>query len=970
MADIKKNMEATLDVLEKIKKLEEELVGTGGKRFNLELKIAASKKATQKEQKAINDLLKEEDKLNADILESQKEMEKSLTDVGNQYDNVASGAGHLKNMLKAGPKDLRASAKAAGAWAGKMSDIGNRFGQMPGAMGKAAKAAGLLGGAVGGIATKLAGVPGLILMALKALGDAAVKYDNWIKGLNKNFAMVRGPDLFTSDVANQMKDFNSALFSVHDNIRDGLDNKEVLQFIDSMYQAGTAVSKINTGLFSYRDTVHIAAKASAVFGMDLSQTGALMSKMVTDMKYSLGDVDKAFVQVAFDAQRSGLSTDRFWQSVENATASLSLYGKFVKGFANTLANAQKSQTAGAAETLDAVQNLTRAFSTMDVSAAAGFMKIAQRGGAEFDKMFKNLQDESAAALKDLQDTKRVQLVQKLEIATKKGDQDAINKLNAEIKDLDVTIGNTKGERDDLGILVNLVKAGDFTKVGPMLAKLSDKSPVLLMKLLKGVNGTSDGMLNFTKLSYGTGQDYLIALEAIKNLMPNLSADNQKFFLKQFMNASNLQQKAIGIGSQGNDNQKSFISNLKSMDGNLKGGSIVKALESLNEKSSPEALETASATLQDMLKMEKGDADELVKTAAASAEMNKSFQNFVNLAVKGNKRTEAEQKEFANMNSSLLETAKGIDLNNKIFEYDASHNLTSSLDTQAAYDDTFDQIKNNTLTFEKMKEIVKDGVSWQLGSWELLRSLDTWVTKIGRRYLSKTGGGGKEQEAAKKALKAQNIDFSNPEKTVAEYRGYLDEQQKLLASGNLTPEKEKEVTKNIIDYQQVIDNVQAAADDFSMNFSNFLKKTADERSEMFRTTPTETGTYVQQTFANGKPNYGPSIPLRGSLPGAPGTTTPTTDVPLKQGLMSPEKVTTAGAVVLHPNETILPASFGNFQTKPWMMEAAAPTAAAGGAAPNVNIQINASDFVLAGKLEKAVRNTVRSVLYNEQVNGLG
>lgn len=89
----------------------------------------------------------------------------------------------------------------------------------------------------------------------------------------------------------------------------------------------------------------------------------------------------------------------------------------------------------------------------------------------------------------------------------------------------------------------------------------------------------------------------------------------------------------------------------------------------------------------------------------------------------------------------------------------------------------------------------------------------------------------------------------------------------------------------------------------------------------------------------------------------------------QGLQKPVSVTHAGAVVLHPNETILPASMGNFQTKPTVMGGQAAGTNAGGGTNN-NFQINASDYVLANRLKKAIENTVREILYKDQVNNLG
>jgi predicted nucleic acid-binding Zn-ribbon protein len=252
-----------------------------------------------------------------------------------------SAKSFVDHMSEAGPSFMKgwasfnkASKKgqtAIQSYQGMFNKAGSSLGKMPGLMkafGGAAKGA---AATLGGITKLIAGWPGAIIMALKAVWDMGMAADQFVKDANKAFAAMRGPDIMTGNIRKQFKDFNDQIFNARENIRVGLDVTQVRELLEAINQAGANITNLNKGLLNYRDAIYIAGKASKTLGLALPQVGNMVGKLLTNFRMDMESIDKAFVQVAFDAQKSGLSTDRFWTTVENASASLAycFSGRFI-----------------------------------------------------------------------------------------------------------------------------------------------------------------------------------------------------------------------------------------------------------------------------------------------------------------------------------------------------------------------------------------------------------------------------------------------------------------------------------------------------------------------------------------------------------------------------------------------------------------------------------------------------------------
>jgi hypothetical protein len=666
---------------------------------------------TADEMRRFNALITEASKTFAELNKTMKQMDsknikeatKEVKTLNDAVEDIGSGLGHLKNMWKASPKDIGKSAAAAQRWSGEMKNALESAGKMKGAMGMAAKAAGALGGIVGGISKSLLGMPGLVLMGIKAVIDTAMKIDGYVKGMNKDFARVRGPQIMTRDISKQFKDFNSAVTSIGNNLRDGLQVSEVKAFMESMTAAGLRIGTLNEGFYSYRDAVHVAAKASKVFGTDLVATGAFMGKMMIDFKMDLEDVDDSFVQVAFDAEKSGMSTDRFWNAVQNASASLSFYGAFIKGVSKNIKAFSETQVTGAEESVQAIDQMTKMFAKNATQTNMAFIEIAKKGGQttkELREKFNEVADIYRGKSADIE-LKIMASKDSIEIEKLRGEQKRYNMLAT--RAANAAIAPTIGMAQEMGLL-------------------ADQTPELLLDLMKGIHGNNLSV----NLLGGPLEAIIKGVEGVSK--GQVSQD----LVKQMYAAS-----------------KSAADQLVSVVGGIKNLSIIssatqKNIEGVNENTSPETIDAIASELAQQTGINQISAKQLVKAAAADQKFATFFSEQVNLA-----------KDGKLSNKKLVENMEAFrrkqDVGTNIVKYGYKSQSISDKQARDAYDDTFEKVRDQTLSMEDMKNIAKDGGKWQLALLTGVVDISTGISKLVTHFMPSESKSLKDLAAIKASL---------------------------------------------------------------------------------------------------------------------------------------------------------------------------------------------------------------------------
>lgn len=596
---------------------------------------------------------------------------------------------------------------------GMFNKAGSSLGKMPGLMkgfGKAAKAASVT---LGGITKLIAGWPGAIFMALKAVWDLGMQADQFVKDANKAFATIRGPDIMTGDVRKQFKDFNDQIFNARDNIRVGLDVTQIRELMEAMVQAGTNIQNLNKGLLSYRDAIYIAGKASKTLGLALPQVGNMIGKMLTNFRMDMESIDKAFVQVAFDAQKSGLSTDRFWSTVENASASLALYGTFVSAASKTMKAFTEDMVGGADDAAEATEDMFAVFKTGSTGAQAALLDLARGAGVSINDIFKEQATKFKARIGDIQS--EIQIIEAKDTKTSE-DVDQLKRLRAELS-------STQSKQQRALTAVGKNSVIQTAEMG----MLAGEAPKLLTAVIKKVTGVSD----LTQFSGKNMERLLVAFKAMgvtgvkektvralidharntKNSVNNLLASSKSYFLED------------GVAFQEN---KKDISN-----------AILKA-------SKPGEAQVAngqelSKLLQGSLDMDENMANtwaEIVKTDKDAA------KNIAEMIKKG------DDKNLKGLNALLNSS----DFINKFQLTRFKSQEKTEGELAKASEESYDELVKGTLSYSEMVKMGKDELFWTMANWKVATMMNKTVADIYYLIQGESKNLSQSQKVAQEQLK--------------------------------------------------------------------------------------------------------------------------------------------------------------------------------------------------------------------------
>lgn len=626
------------------------------------------------------------------------------------FHDLADGVGSFKDNMKKAWSGSRGEIKEAGEG---LMGLGKQWTTMGTAMaGK--KGLGAIGGImsktgplIAGLGAKIAGPVGLTYSIVKGIVDIGMAMDQFVKDINKTYAMIRGPDIITPNVAKQFKQFNDMLYNTAANIRVGLDAKQITGFLEAVNQAGMNIENLNTGLDDYRGAIYVASKASKTLGVDLPYIASMMEDMMMNLRMNLEQVDKAFVQVAFDAKKSGLSTDRFWVAVKNATASLSMYGNFVTSVSKQMAKFTKTGAAGTAETADAVQSLGQMWKKMSFEQKASVVALGDNLEYTRQEAKKDMKKYGDIA-GDLQ--KQIDITLKERAGKEKEGADAydlgeidkgIAKLRTELK---YNLGNLK-------LATEASNAKNAVDVAGYMEMRSDDSAHYLGTMLTRALSS----LGVKSLADISGANLKVAEEVLK-------AQGIDTNLLMFM------KRGVDTTSTGIESAVKAIKEPK------------KAFK-LDRKDLVKSLRKAG--------IDPDTAEELAAVAAIDEASAVAVEKLVQQGAEGN----VDFLTFLKNNGS----------SDKIFLKKEEENAKAVQEQQDQAEKTFKSVVDQTLSFKEMQEMAKDEVKWRGATLGIFQGIGKGVTDIigwlNRKQAYKTGD-----------VKAAELQVRNIAKDLSRYKG--------------------------------------------------------------------------------------------------------------------------------------------------------------------------------------------------------
>ena len=604
---------------------------------------------------------------------------------------------------------------------GKMlGNAGTKLGKMPGLFKSAGAAAKGMGKILGGVSKAIAGWPLLIAGAIKAVVDITRAADQFQKDANKAFATLRGPDIMGGgEVEKQFRDFNNMIYRAGENIRVGLDVTQIRELLLAARDAGANITNLNKGLMTYRDAIYVASKASKTLGLELPMVGSMMGKMIVDMRMDLDKMDDAFVQIAFDAKKSGLSTDRFWSTVQNASASLALYGVVVKSASSTMKAFTENMVGGADDAASATENMYDTFKTGSFKSHLAIIQFAEKTGKDVPAIFEKMAQEAAEKVKVVEGN--IKLIEDKKGPKTKEDVEQLKKLRTQLY-----AAQSKQNRFE-----KAAKGGSVAMAAEAGA-LAKEAPQMIIAAIKGMAGPlhklEGNMLEVAIQSAGKiGQS-----EKTVRMLVEIS----KITEKRMTDLANRSAAYFDLSSDADRTTRERIASVITDVASKTGADQIDAQIMAGEE--------LKSLLEDKLGLMPGMAGDVVKLVKNDKDSAKEIAKILN---SGNANMAEEIGKVFTATNAIENMASAAFKDQEKTEGDMAD----------AADDTFKGIVKQTLSYNEMLKIAKNEIQWRLSSLKMFAKVNSGVWNILRFIVGNKPYLTEEQKANIEILKSRDIE---------------------------------------------------------------------------------------------------------------------------------------------------------------------------------------------------------------------
>jgi hypothetical protein len=561
-------------------------------------------------------------------------------------------------------------------------------------MGEASKG---LGKSLGGVSKMLGGWPMLILSAAKAIYDVTVEADKFVKNANKAFASIRGPDIMTKDVNRQFKEFNDQIYSTAETIRTGLGADAMKGFLEAVSQTGYNITQFQGGLTTYSDAIEVAAKASKILGIDVVQAGQYMGILGKDYRENLGEMGKSFNLLAFDAKKSGLNTSDFWNIVQNATSSLTLYGVKIDEAGKILSTFSHNQVGGAKDAAAAAEGMLGVFTDVDRKQNAIAMSMMEKGvPGVLANTFKELGLTAGGKIGGIKE--QIKLVE-----AKEPNQENLEALDR----LHTDLINAERQQQDAIKAEHLAQKGEYVALGTYFGDLGSKASSLVPAMIKGILPT---FTNIGKID----ENNQTLLENISNLT-HLSVPALRGIIKngQFTNLE-LKELSEGVGTDGDkllDADKATKDDMTS---------AIQEMDDGNGQGFDNLISAFTKIGMDPIKAK--ELTNLVKN-------NKAIKDTVKKALVFDKKDGISQ--IKNLQRLIVSN----DVSNQATFESIDSDNDNAKDIGKKADDTFDKIKDLTLSIQEIQDAAENEVKYRAYSMTAFKSMSSGITAIAKLLTS-------------------------------------------------------------------------------------------------------------------------------------------------------------------------------------------------------------------------------------------
>lgn len=514
-------------------------------------------------------------------IESRGDLAAGKKELGSRY--FENQRGRLDNI-----KQLFGSGSGFGGRLGAMRNLEASKAEsegIKGAMGMADKQAkGLTGSfkALGGAMKALGkmGWIGLIIEAVMMLGKAVNDLDKFVKGFNQSFVQMYGPIDTLGDIGEETRRFTDSIFDVKRNLKYGTKAEDIMGMYGSLTGSGMSLNKVDS-MAEYNSIVEEASKLHLQLGTDIESVGSMIEKQMFDMVTSFDKAAKSLRVIGYDASKSGVNMQKFYEAALASAEGLAYYGNYLTKASSMLKEYQKMSGMSHQEATKQTQEMMNYIDGLDATGRAKIMSLAGE-----ENIRERLRGVSESANKEAEIHK--DKLAKLRKQREKADGDEAGVLDKKIAELEE---KRSGAMRKYLSIQNTLKSGN------------EMDPTTVMSYLSGqVEGVLGDVFERVRTN-GSGLDIFDSSLATEMFAQNLGLSKdaiQKFRERSLMELHNAREHIGKYGNAFQGDQKTRGMMSGAMDDFIHTGDREELLHAA--RSNLDAVNNAFGSVQEFMKI--------------------------------------------------------------------------------------------------------------------------------------------------------------------------------------------------------------------------------------------------------------------------------------------------------------------------------------------------------------------------------
>ncbi len=287
-----------------------------------------------------------------------------------------------------------------------------------------------------------------------------------------------GPAAGLKNISGSMAGFGKAVHDLERNMRLGLKPQEIMKFFQSVGAGGMSLQGLITRVGDYGTTIDSARRMSLQFGVSLEEMGGMMSSQMLNLRSSLEDVRDTFKNLSYDAAQAGIQSQKFYQTIEAASLSLSYYGNFLKETSGRLRDLVQVGNMGFKDAAEHATNMMGLFKDMSLEQRRSLVSVL--GIKTTRKLYQGVADQIGESIGE-QSKKIIELQGNLKKAGLGSEERKI--VEGQLKAAKLARETMRAQRAPIA---RTAKEGGITELGMRLPALAAQTPGVMLDVMKGL----------------------------------------------------------------------------------------------------------------------------------------------------------------------------------------------------------------------------------------------------------------------------------------------------------------------------------------------------------------------------------------------------------------------------------------------------------------------------------------------------